>query len=64
MRTLVGPAESEPGPRITFAVAASASTSATPIVWWAVSTSPAVDPSREPYRATAYVGKPIREIEE
>ena len=60
MRTLVAAAEPEPQPRISFTSTTGTATS-TAIVWWQVPTQTV---PREPYRTTAYVGEPVKEIEE
>lgn len=63
MRTLIGAAEPEPQvPRVSF-TATPGTTSSTAIVWWLTPTE-TQPPQREPYRTTAYVGRPIPELEQ
>lgn len=65
MRTLIGAAEPSPPPRepagrISF-TANTGTASTTSILWWA--SPPTETQPREPYRTTAHVGEPVREIE-
>ncbi|MGE5829655.1 MAG: hypothetical protein ACM30G_15045 [Micromonosporaceae bacterium] len=61
MRTLIGAAEPSPEPsRISFTATAGMATT-TAVLWWA--TPPTQTMPREPYRTTAYVGEPVKEIE-
>ena len=61
MRTLIAAAEPLPEPsRISFTATTGTATT-TAVLWWTAPTQ--TQPGREPYRTTAYIGEPVKEIE-